>query len=596
MGGSQSTCAPFHESYTVATKPFAGQKPGTSGLRKKTTVFQQANYVENFVQSTFNALGGRSFLEGKTLVVGGDGRFFNKEMCQTICKMACANGVAKVWVPRNGLLSTPAVSCVLRERQQGEACGAFILTASHNPGGPSADCGIKYNTEGGGPAPESLTNAIFQETEKISEYYKASFEDIDLSIVKSHTPVEGFSVEVIDDTEDYVKMVQRLFDLPLIKSLLDRKDFSFTYDGMSGVAGPFAKAVFHELLNVPMDNLTGCEPSEDFNGGHPDPNLTYAEDLVLRMGLLKDGSINQDAPAEGIPDFGAAADGDADRNMILGRRFFVTPSDSLAVLAAKVPQCVPYFKSAGLKAVARSMPTSAAVDLVAKKMNVPCFEVPTGWKFFVNLCDAKELNKGDWSPLLCGEESFGTGSSHIREKDGIFAVLCWLSVLAFENKGKDQLVSVQDIVEAHWAEFGRNHYQRYDYEECDSAQANEFTSRLTELIAKFNAGEKLDLSNGFELSVCDEFAYTDPVDGSVSKNQGWRFLLADGSRFVFRLSGTGSSGATVRLYLEKFTPPSAGKQALVESPTQALKGLTETALAFAQVKQLLKRDAPTVIT
>jgi len=583
---------------SVATKPFSGQKPGTSGLRKKTTVFQQPHYVENFVQATFDALGGSEKLRGKTLVVGGDGRFFNKNMCQTICKMACANGLGRVWIPKDGLISTPAVSCVIRERENGVACGAFILTASHNPGGPTNDCGIKYNTEGGGPAPESLTDAIYARTEKIDCYFKADFADIDISKIGSHEPASGFRVEVIDGTEDYVKMVQRLFDMKLIKSLLSRKDFRFVYDGMDGVAGPFAKAVFHQILGVSLENLLGCDPSEDFNGGHPDPNLTYAERLVEIMGLNRDGSINAAHAAKSVPDFGAAADGDADRNMILGNRFFVTPSDSLAVLAAKVASCVPYFATGGLKSVARSMPTSAAVDLVAKKLNIPCFEVPTGWKFFVNLCDAKELGKGDWSPLLCGEESFGTGSSHIREKDGIFAVLCWLSVLAKANETtkEGQLVSVQQIVEAHWQEFGRNHYQRYDYEECDSGKAKEFTDRLTKLIAEFKSGQKHKLLNGFELSVCDEFAYTDPVDGSVSKNQGWRFLLADGSRFVFRLSGTGSSGATVRLYLEKFTPPSAGKEALVQSPTQALKPLIEAALEFAKLKDMLGRDAPTVIT
>lgn len=518
-------------------------------------------------------------------------------MIQTIVKMAHANGLARVWVPVNGLISTPAVSCVIREREAGCAIGAFILTASHNPGGPANDCGIKYNTEGGGPAPESLTDAIFARTEKIDKYLKSSFPDIDITKIAKLEPEPGFTCEIFDGTEDYVKMMTRLFDFDLLKSLFARKDFKFVYDGMHGVAGPYAKAIFHEMLGVPLASLLGCNPSEDFNGGHPDPNLTYAERLVHIMGLKPDGTLLPDLDLQSIPDFGAAADGDADRNMILGKAFFVTPSDSLAVLAAQATTSIPFFAKEGLHAVARSMPTSAAVDLVAKKLGIPCFEVPTGWKFFVNLCDAKMLGKGDYSPLICGEESFGTGSSHIREKDGIFAVLCWLSVLAKANAvASNPLVGVQTLVENHWLEFGRNHYQRFDYEECDSEKAKKFTTRLTELIAKWTAREPLRLKNGFELAKADEFAYEDPVDGSVSKNQGWRFLLTDGSRFVFRLSGTGSSGATVRLYLEKFTPPQSGRDALVQSPNEALKGLIEAALEFAQVKELLERSAPTVIT
>jgi phosphoglucomutase len=353
---------------------------------------------------------------------------------------------------------------------------------------------------------------------------------------------------------------------------------------MSGVVGPYAKAIFHTLLGVPLADLLNCEPSEDFNGGHPDPNLTYAPELVERMGLLRDGTVNP-AKSGPVPDFGAAADGDADRNMILGRRFYVTPSDSLAVLAANVAQSVPYF-SEGLKCIARSMPTSAAADLVAAKLNVPIFEVPTGWKFFVNLCDQPQYN-----PLICGEESFGTGSSHIREKDGIFAVLCWLSVLAKANADASKpLVSVADIVQAHWAVYGRNHYQRYDYEDLPVEVAAKLTAHLTAQLTTPQVG------GGFTVRLADEFSYSDSVDKSVSANQGWRYLLTDGSRFVFRLSGTGSSGATVRLYLEKYTPPSEGADKLHEAPGVALQSLVRAALAFAQVKEILQRPEPTVIT
>jgi len=571
-----------------ATKPIAGQKPGTSGLRKKTKVFQSENYVENFVQATFDALQGE--LNGKALVVGGDGRFFNLAMAQTIIKMAHANKVARVLVGRDAILSTPAVSAIVR----GRGCqGAFILTASHNPGGPDNDVGIKYNTSGGGPAPESLTEAIYRCTETITRYFKSTFDDVDLSTPGERSPVDGFVVQVIDCTEDYVRLMASTFDFAKISALCARSDFSFVFDAMSGVAGPYAKAVFQDALGCRPACLLNCIPSTDFNGGHPDPNLTYAEQLVGIMGLKRDGSVNE-ASSGSVPDFGAACDGDADRNMILGRRFFVTPSDSLAVLASKVAQCVPYFAKHGLKAVARSMPTSCAVDVVAKDMGVPCFEVPTGWKFFVNLCDAQALGKGDWSPLLCGEESFGTGSSHIREKDGIFAILCWLSVLAHENAATASapLVGVQAIVEAHWRKYGRNHYMRYDYEEVDSAKAKALTDRLSAFCA-VPAGIPA-LEHGFAVAKADEFSYHDPVDGSVSSNQGWRFLLKDGSRFVFRLSGTGSSGATVRLYLERATPP--GSPDLLAPPSAALKNLIEAALAFAKVREFLGRDQPTVIT
>lgn len=570
---------------SIPTTPFAGQKPGTSGLRKKTTVFQQPGYVENFVQATFDALPNTTFA-GETLLVGGDGRFYNLEMCQTIVRLAHGNGFARVLVPQHGLISTPAVSRVIRT----EKClGAFILTASHNPGGPLNDVGIKFNTANGGPANEQLTDEIYKQTMGISRYLTSTHTgDVDLAVLGTTTlGGDNFTVEVFDGTSEYVKMITELFDVPLLRGLLAREDFEFVFDGMSGVGGPFARRVFKDLLGVPEASLLNCDPSLDFNGGHPDPNLTYAPELVERMGLERDGTVLAlDKRAKrSVPDFGAAADGDADRNMILGREFFVTPSDSLAVLAANVSQSVPYF-AGGIRCIARSMPTSCAVDLVAKKLGVPLFEVPTGWKFFVNLCEQQDL----YVPLLCGEESFGTGSSHIREKDGIFAVLCWLSVLAWENRNPLlPLVSVRDVVTKHWREFGRNHYQRYDYEELPTQVADAFTRRLTQLQL-----DKQDVGHGFALSLGDEFCYHDSVDGSVSEHQGWRFLLRDGSRFVFRLSGTGSSGATVRLYLEKFTPATASD--LLDPPGVALRELVAAALEFAQVRELLERAEPTVIT
>ncbi|MQM13216.1 hypothetical protein Taro_046140 [Colocasia esculenta] len=548
--------------FTVSRKetaPIDGQKPGTSGLRKKVTVFKQPSYLHNFVQATFNALS-PSKVRGATIVVSGDGRYFSKEAIQIIIKMAAANGVRRVWVGQNGLLSTPAGS---------KASGGFILTASHNPGGPHEDFGIKYNMENGGPAPEGITDKIYANTTTIKEYFIAEdLPDADIStigVTSFEGPEGSFDVDIFDSTDEYVKLMN--------------------YDALHGVAGIYAKRIFVEDLGANEGSLLNCTPKEDFGGGHPDPNLTYAKELVVRMGLGK-------TTLEGEPpEFGAAADGDADRNMILGKRFFVTPSDSVAIIAANAVQSIPYFSS-GLKGVARSMPTSAALDVVAKNLNLKFFEVPTGWKFFGNLMDAGVCS-------VCGEESFGTGSDHIREKDGIWAVLAWLSILAFRNKdnlGGDKLVTVEDIVKEHWATYGRHYYTRYDYENVDAGAAKELMAYLVKLQAslpdvnKIIKGIRTDVSDVVQ---ADEFEYKDPVDGSISKHQGIRYLFGDGSRLIFRLSGTGSEGATIRLYIEQYEKDSSKTG---RDSQEALAPLVEVALKLSKMQEFTGRSAPTVIT
>ncbi|CAN6675430.1 unnamed protein product [Malus baccata var. baccata] len=574
----------------VETTPFDGQKPGTSGLRKKVKVFTQPHYLQNFVQSTFNALPSDQ-VKGARLVVSGDGRYFSKDAIQIIIKMAAGNGVRSVWVGQNGLLSTPAVSAVVRERvgaDGSKASGAFILTASHNPGGPNEDFGIKYNMGNGGPAPESITDKIYENTTKIKEYFTVDLPDVDITKVGVTTfSVDGgtFDVDVFDSASDYVKLMKSIFDFESIRKLLSSPKFSFCYDALHGVAGAYAKRIFVEELGAKESSLLNCVPKEDFGGGHPDPNLTYAKELVARMGLGK--SNTADEP----PEFGAAADGDADRNMVLGKRFFVTPSDSVAIIAANAVDAIPYFKT-GLKGVARSMPTSAALDVVAKHLNLKFFEVPTGWKFFGNLMDAGLCS-------VCGEESFGTGSDHIREKDGIWAVLAWLSILAYKNKenlGGEKLVSVEDIVRKHWATFGRHYYTRYDYENVDAGKAKELMASLVKLqsdlseVNKIVKGLHSDVSNVVN---ADEFEYKDPVDGSISKHQGIRYLFEDGSRLVFRLSGTGSEGATIRLYIEQYEkdPSKIGRES-----SEALSPLVEVALKLSKMQEFTGRSAPTVIT
>ncbi|KAJ4960722.1 hypothetical protein NE237_020632 [Protea cynaroides] len=576
---------------SVETTPIDGQKPGTSGLRKKVKVFLQPHYLHNFVQSTFNALTAEK-VKGATLVVSGDGRYFSKDAIQIIIKMSAANGVRQVWIGQNGLLSTPAVSAVIRERvgaDGSKATGAFILTASHNPGGPHEDFGIKYNMENGGPAPEAITDKIYENTKSLKEYFIAEdLPDVDISTigVTSFGGPEGqFDVEVFDSASDYVKLMKSIFDFESIQKLLQSAKFSFCFDALHGVAGAYAKRIFVEELGANESSLLNCTPKEDFGGGHPDPNLTYAKELVARMGL---GKTN---PEQEPPEFGAAADGDADRNMVLGKRFFVTPSDSVAIIAANAVQAIPYF-SGGLKGVARSMPTSAALDVVAKHLNLKFFEVPTGWKFFGNLMDAGMCS-------VCGEESFGTGSDHIREKDGIWAVLAWLSILAYKNKdnlNEGKLITVEDIVTQHWAKYGRHYYTRYDYENVDAGAAKELMAYLVELQAslpdvnKIIKGIRSDVSNVAE---ANEFEYKDPVDGSISKHQGIRYLFEDGSRLVFRLSGTGSEGATIRLYIEQYEKDSSKTG---RDSQDALAPLVEVALKLSKMQEFTGRSAPTILS
>ncbi|KAK8537092.1 hypothetical protein V6N13_042040 [Hibiscus sabdariffa] len=553
---------------SVPTKPIEGQKTGTSGLRKKVKVFMQENYLSNWIQSLFNSLPPEDYKNG-VLVLGGDGRYFNREASQIIIKIAAGNGVGKILVGRDGILSTPAVSAVIRKRK---ANGGFIMSASHNPGGPEYDWGIKFNYNSGQPAPESITDKIYGNTLSISEIKVAEIPDVDLSRT-GVTKYGNFTVEVIDSVSDYLELMESVFDFQLIKNLLTRPDFRFAFDAMHAVTGAYAKPIFVDKLGACLDSISNGVPLEDFGHGHPDPNLTYAKDLVNTM------------YSENGPDFGAASDGDGDRNMILGKKFFVTPSDSVAIIAANAQEAIPYFQG-GPKGLARSMPTSGALDRVAEKLGLTFFEVPTGWKFFGNLMDAGKLS-------ICGEESFGTGSDHIREKDGIWAVLAWLSIIAYRNKDKkpgEKLVSVSDVVKQHWATYGRNFFSRYDYEECASEGANKMVEYLRDLASKSKAGEKY---GNYVLQFADDFSYTDPVDGSVASKQGVRFVFTDGSRIIFRLSGTGSAGATVRVYIEQFEPD-ASKHDL--DAQVALKPLIDLALSVSKLKDFTGREKPTVIT
>ncbi|EGG22945.1 phosphoglucomutase A [Cavenderia fasciculata] len=557
----------------IETKPFEGQKPGTSGLRKRVVEFEKGLYLHNFVQSIFNVLGSDK-LKGSTLVVGGDGRYFNSQALQIIFAIAAANGVGKILVGQDGLLSTPALSAVVRARK---ALGAIILTASHNPGGKHGDFGIKYNVSNGGPAPEAFTNKIFDETKKISVIHMADNVRVaDLSKLGT-TEWTGFQVEVIDSVEEYWQLMQTVFDMKQIKELVARKGFVFNFDAMSGVTGVYAQRIFEKELGVAKDCLINCVPSEDFNGGHPDPNLTYAPELVKKMNA-------------GLFDVGCASDGDGDRNMVLGKRFFVNPSDSVAVIAANW-DAIPYFRAAGgLKGLARSMPTSAALDLVATRAMVPFFEVPTGWKFFGNLMDTDQLS-------ICGEESFGTGSDHIREKDGIWAILCWLQILAHHNKDTTkELVSIESIVHNHWRKYGRNYYSRYDYEEVDTKLGDEVMKQIADTIAtKSLVGRKFTGSDGveYEIASVDDFEYKDPVDHSVSSHQGLRIRFKDGSRIIFRLSGTGSTGATIRLYFDKYEQRESH---LFDDTQKHLSTLINIALELSNLQKITGRNEPNVIT
>lgn len=539
----------------ITTQPFTDQKPGTSGLRKSVPVFQQPHYLENFVQSIFDSLEG---YQGQTLVLGGDGRYFNREAIQVILKMAAANGIGKVKVGQHGILSTPATSHVIRKF---DTLGGIVLSASHNPGGPNADFGVKYNIGNGGPAPEKITEAIFDRTKSIDRYQIIEAPDVDIDTLGT-SQLGGMAVEVIDSVNDYVDLMESLFDFDRIRQLLSTDGFGMCIDAMHAVTGPYAERIFQQRLGAPAGTVQNAIPLTDFGGGHPDPNLVYAHDLVeILFG-------------DNAPDFGAAFDGDGDRNMILGRRFFVNPSDSLAILAANA-KLVPGYKD-GLAGIARSMPTSKAADRVAAKLGIDCYETPTGWKFFGNLLDAGKAT-------LCGEESFGTGSNHIREKDGIWAALFWLNILAVRQQ------SLEEIVKEHWQIYGRNYYSRHDYEAIDTDRAQTLMAGLNELMPTL----KGKTFGRYEVEFMDDFSYTDPIDGSVSQNQGLRIGFTDGSRIVFRLSGTGTQGATLRLYLESFEAD-VTKQSL--DPQMALQDLIAIAEELADIRKLTGMEKPTVIT
>jgi len=589
---------------SVPTKPIDGQKPGTSGLRKKTKVFMEDPYLHNFVQSVFDALVAEGVpVKGSTIVVSGDGRFWNKTAIQVIIKMAAAAGVARVWCGTEGLLSTPATSAVIRTRARGlkgmSPIGGFILSASHNPGGIDEDFGIKYNGENGGPAPEKVTELVYKKTTEISEYKICNgVPDIDLSkpgAYNAGTTESPFIVEVFDNTEDHVGLLRQVFDFGAIAGLFARKDFTFCYDSMNGVQGPYARKLFIDEFGAKPSDLINAYPKEDFGGhdspshGHADPNLTHAVELVAKMGLNKMG-LPIETKSE-PPAFGAAADGDADRNMIMGSRFFCSPSDSLAVIVANAT-CIPYYKN-GLKGCARSMPTSCALDLVAKKLGIPCFEVPTGWKFFGNLMDSGSDAFPDspvYTPFICGEESFGTGGDHVREKDGMWAVLAWLQILAAKNPDPAKpLVGVAEVCKAHWAEYGRNYYARYDYEGVEKNGADNMIAAMVASQASLIG----TTHSGMTISMADMFEYNDSVDKTVSKNQGVRFIFSDGSRFVFRLSGTGVAGATIRMYLEKYTTPDGD---LALHAFDVVKPLADIALSISKLSEFTGRAEPTVIT
>ncbi|HEY8137160.1 MAG TPA: alpha-D-glucose phosphate-specific phosphoglucomutase [Methylocystis sp.] len=539
---------------TVATTPYLDQRPGTSGLRKKVPVFQQKNYVENFVQSIFDILEG---FGGQTLVVGGDGRYYNREAIQTILKIAAANGFGRAVVGRGGILSTPAVSALIRKLG---AFGGVVLSASHNPGGPDGDFGIKYNVGNGGPAPEKITDAIYARTREITSYKIVEAADVDLDSLKA-TQLGDMCVEIVDSVENYRALMETLFDFDRIRDAF-RGGFTIKFDAMSAVTGPYAHAILEDALGAAKGSVINGVPLPDFGGHHPDPNLVHAKHLYdLAM-----------SPAS--PDLCAASDGDGDRNLIIGRSRFVTPSDSLAILAANA-HLAPGYKG-GVVGIARSMPTSAAADHVAQRLGVPLFETPTGWKFFGNLLDAGLVT-------ICGEESAGTGSNHVREKDGLWAVLLWLDILAARRQ------SVDHIVREHWATYGRNYYTRHDFEEVDSANANDLMKTLREKLPKL----KGEVFGALEVAAADDFAYHDPVDGSDSANQGLRVMFTDGSRIVYRLSGTGTAGATLRVYIERFEPDVARQ----DLETQAALGdLIDLSRRLARVATYLGRDTPSVIT
>ncbi len=540
---------------TRETQPFNDQKPGTSGLRKKVDVFVQPNYLENFVQAVFDAM---PKVKDTILVLGGDGRYYNRTAAQIIIRMAAANGVKKVLVGQGALLSTPAASCVIRKFH---ADGGFILSASHNPGGPHEDFGIKFNTDNGGPAPEGFTNAVFEKTKTLNRYFIIETPDIDLDRLGTVT-VGDLTVEVIDPVKDYEELMEELFDFDAIKAAIHEGSLSIRFDALHAITGPYARRILVDRLGAPADSVVNAIPLEDFGGGHPDPNLVHAHELAEWM------------EREDAPTLGAASDGDGDRNMIMGARFFVTPSDSLAVLAANLHLIKGYRE--GLKGVARSMPTSRAVDRVGKALGLGYYETPTGWKFFGNLLDAGKIT-------LCGEESFGTGSDHVREKDGLWAVLAWLNLLAVRKE------SVADIVEAHWKQYGRDVYSRHDYESIPTAVGEAIMDHVQGQFASLPGQSFGD----YTVTEADDFCYQDPVDGSVSPHQGLRIVFGEKARMVFRLSGTGTVGATLRLYIEQYeTDPS--RQSL--DAQVVLKDLILLAEKLAEIRKRTGMPVPTVIT
>lgn len=538
----------------VATEPFTDQNPGTSGLRKKVEVFKKPNYAENFIQSIFDCIGK---VKGKTLIVGGDGRYFNRDVIQKVLKMAAANGFGKIMVGKGGILSTPAASHMIRKYK---AHGGIILSASHNPGGPDGDFGIKYNVENGGPAPEKITKAIFSRSQKIDTYKIVDCADIDLDTIGTIMCADT-QIEVIDPVKDYADLMEELFDFAELRISI-QMGLTFKFDAMNAVTGPYAKEIFEHRLGLPEGTVLRGEPLPDFGGEHPDPNLVHAHDLYKLM-------MSYDAP-----DLGAASDGDGDRNLIIGRGQFVTPSDSLAILGANA-KLIKAYKS-GIKGIARSMPTSAAADRVAAKLKLNMFETPTGWKFFGNLLDAGKVT-------ICGEESFGTGSNHIREKDGLWAVLFWLSLLAATGK------TVKQIVNEHWAAYGRYYYSRHDYEEVDSVAATQMIDGLRAQLATLPGTE----ISGLVIDKADDFAYKDPIDDSLTEHQGIRIFFKNGARLVYRLSGTGTAGATVRIYMEHYEPDTTKQN---QDTQQVLAPLAEVADLLVHLKQTLQRDKPTVIT
>ena len=546
--------------HPVKTQAFKDQKPGTSGLRKTVKHFKQADYLQNFVQAIFNCL--KLQLRNSTLILGGDGRYYNRESIQIILRMAAANGVGKIIIGKGGILSTPAASNLIRKHK---ALGGIILSASHNPGGMNGDFGIKYNISNGGPAPEEFTDALFEETKKITEYHITGIKGIPLDIIGDYT-LGKMQIEIIDSVDDYAELMSTLFDFDKIKALINNRNFSLCFDAMYAVTGPYAKKILEETLGAEEGSVIRGESLPNFGGAHPDPNLVHAKQLVARM---------YDTEETGhAPNFGAASDGDGDRNMIMGDYFFVTPSDSLAIIAANA-HLIPAYKN-GLKGIGRSMPTSQAADRVAEKLGIPSYETPTGWKFFGNLLDDNRIT-------LCGEESFGTGSDHVREKDGLWAVLCWLNILA--ERGQ----SVEDIVRQHWAEYGRNYYSRHDYESIPTESANQLFTVLQQNLSTL-IGSKF---NNRTVITADDFSYTDPVDNSVSDNQGVRVLFDDGARIIFRLSGTGTEGATLRLYFERYI--SEVSQHDLETQ-EALYDLIEASELIANIIGFTGRHEPTVIT